>query len=58
MGDEEKRNAGEGHPAPPDGPSTQAAATGGEPLREEDVTEDDRLDEGDLSESEKLPGDK
>lgn len=26
------------------------------PLRESDVTEADRLDEGDLTESEKLPG--
>jgi hypothetical protein len=27
------------------------------PLREEDVTAEDRLDDGDLSESERLPGD-
>ena len=43
----------------PEGPGSQAGAPAPQdaPLREDEVTEGDRLDDGDLSESERLPGD-
>lgn len=48
---EDPKDTPKGHPVPPDGPASEAGI-----LREQDVTQEDRLDEGDLSESEKLPG--
>lgn len=60
MGEKDDKQAA----VPSEGPASQAGVPqGANPnigegeLREQDVTAHDRIDEGDLSESERLPGD-